>query len=283
MFKYLLKIKEKYINLKKNYFDFVLIEEKNVFYYNQKITYISQNIYGLIQNIISALWMLLLFALVFKDVIYLYLALFILIFCVLLFVLINYFPKVVPKNILGLLLGASYFYKIESDLANKIIYSLFLLFLIITNFFGINMYFFIRLLFFIRCFFALIYLFYQSFPDLQIQVLKNNLITELDVLNYLHPMKKIKLDDFLCLKVESNEVDKDQAQFLLERYNNLANKYEITAVVPYERKIVNNEIVIVEFINIIDGVKRMLDQLEQALESGAIKGSTIIDLKQKND
>ena len=71
------------------------IIEKNVFYYNQKITYISQNIYGLIQNIISTLWMLLLFALVFKGVVYL--ALFIIIFCALLFVLINYFSKVVLK------------------------------------------------------------------------------------------------------------------------------------------------------------------------------------------
>jgi hypothetical protein len=122
---------------------------------------------------------------------------------------------------LGLLLGASYFYKIESETANIIIYFLFLLLFGLNVFFSIKKYLFTCLLFFVRCFLDFIYRFYQSFPDVQINALKFSLIQNKQLLNALHPMESIELEKLVELKLKNNEITLDEANNLLNRYKEL--------------------------------------------------------------
>jgi len=147
MFSLLLKIKKIYLSLKKFYYSIVLITPKNIYYCHQTIAYKEQNIYGLLHNIIASLWLLILFAFLFKDIIYVYLAMLILILGFMLYLLIIHSPKLIPKKILTIFLSISYFYKVESEIANIIIYFLFLLLLGVNVFFSLKTYLFIRFLF----------------------------------------------------------------------------------------------------------------------------------------
>lgn len=285
MFNLLLQIKDYYLKLKKYYYSIVLIEKKNFYYYHQTINYFDQNIYGLIHNIISSLWLLLVFSFLLKDIIYLYLCIFILFFCLILFLLVRYIPYLIPVKFLTGLLSLSYFYKSESELMNLIIYILFLFSLSLAIFFGVKTYFFIRLLFFFRCFLTFIYLFYQSFPNLQIQLLKNCLIVDEQLLDVLHPMEKINVDDFIKLKLENNEVNKDKALELLKRYNEIKKQYEIGARLTYERKVQDDQIIVIGYTNIIESLTKLLDKTEEKLRSApdSLIESNIIELKKNEE
>lgn len=273
MFNLLLQIKNYYLDLKKYYYSIVLIEKKNLYYYHQTINYLEQNIYGLMHNLVSSLWLLIFFAGLFKDIIYLYLAIFILFFGFILFLFLIYIPEFVPKKFLTGLLSLSYFYKVESDISNIIIYLLFLTLLFLNIFLNIKTYFFIRLLFFSKCFLTFIFIFYQSFPNLQINVLKYSLIKDEQLLDVLHPIEKVKLDDFLSLMFQNNEITLEENNKILNRYKKLkeVNIQEIS--VPYERKIINDKIIIYEYKNIANSLNKLLDKTEEAINTGIIKNS----------
>lgn len=72
MINLLLKLKNFYLNFKKNYYSIAIIESKQIYFRHQKISYKEQNLLGLIQNALSAVWLLLLFSILLKDIIYIY-------------------------------------------------------------------------------------------------------------------------------------------------------------------------------------------------------------------
>lgn len=268
MLKILITLKTYYLQLKKNYFSFVLINQKNFYYSHQTINYIEQNIYGVIHNSISALWLLIFFTFLLKDIIYFYLIIFILLFNLLLYVMITFCPKVIPKTILTEILSLSYFYKAETELMNTIIYVLFLGLICLALFFGFNTYFFIRLLFFFRCFLSFTSFFYQSLPNLQMQTLKNSLIIDTAVLNLLHPMEKIDIKDFLTLKIKEPDTEENIKDYLklLERYNHIKH-YSIKQLnLEYEREVINKRIIIYDFKDSINGLINLFDNLERDLK-----------------
>lgn len=271
MFSLLLKIKKIYLSLKKFYYSIVLITPKNIYYCHQTIAYKEQNIYGLLHNIIASLWLLILFAFLFKDIIYVYLAMLILILGFMLYLLIIHSPKLIPKKILTIFLSISYFYKVESEIANIIIYFLFLLLLGVNVFFSLKTYLFIRFLFFVRCFLDFIYRFYQSFADVQINALKFSLIQDKQLLDALHPMESIELRKFVELKLKNNEITLDEANNLLNRYKELQKVTVREVTIPYERELINNKIILYEYHNIAESINRILDKIEEAIASSLIK------------
>lgn len=197
-----------------------------------------------------------------------------------LFLLVTYQPDLVPKKFLTGLLSLSYFYKAESELMNLIIYILFLFSLSLSIFCGIKTYFFIRLLFFSKCFLTFIFIFYQSLPNLQIRILHNCLIIDEQLLDNLHPMEKITVDNLIKLNLEKNEINKNEALALLKRYTEIEKKYEIGALVTYKRKVQDGQIIISGFSNIIESLTKLLDKTEEKLQSDPSKITNIIELKE---
>lgn len=271
MLNLLLKIKKFYLNLKKKYYSIVLTVPKNIYYKNQLVSYYELNVYGVIHNVISSVWILFLFSLLLKDVNYLYLAIIILFFGFFLLVLIKYIPNLVPKQFFTVLFGLSYFYKSEAEIVNIVIYLLFITLLFLNLFFGLKTYLFIRFIFFARCFLDFIFFIYKSRPELQINVLSKNLIVDQHLLNVLHPMESVELEKFVLLKLENNEIEKNEANNILNRYKILKTKNIKTATIPYKREIINDQIVVYEYHNIAQSLNNLLDQLEKAVESGELK------------
>lgn len=263
MINLLLKLKNFYLNFKKNYYSIVIIESKQIYFRHQKISYKEQNLLGLIQNALSAVWLLLLFSILLKDIIYIYLMFFIFLFCFVLYVFVIYFPALVPKKILSSIIGLSYFYKSESKISNIFIYAVFLLLLLLNIGFDVKTYVLIRLLFFFRCFLAFVFFFYQASPKMQMSILKNSLILDLQLLNELHPMELIALDDFILLNLKNNKVNATEVEAIMSKYEELQKKGIKHVTISYERKIENDQIVIYDYENIIEGVNIIIDKIEK--------------------
>lgn len=271
MYSLLLKIKKIYLYFKNYYYSIVIITPKSIYYKHQTISYKEQNMFGILHNIFSSLWLLIFFAFLFKDIIYLYLVLSILVFGFILFLLIKYKPAIIPKIFLTSILSISYFYKTESEIANIILYFLFLLLLGLNVFLGIKTYFFIRFLFFLRCFLVFIDRFYQAFPEVQINALKFSLIQDKQLLDVLHPMEKVKLDDFVNLQLKNNDMTLEDANNLLNRYKKLKKVVVREITIPYEREIINNKIIVYKYQNVANSINDILDKTEEAINSGLIK------------
>lgn len=188
------------------------------------------------------------------------------------YLLITYFTEFVPKFFLEVLLSLSYFYKSESEISNIFIYLFFLILLLLNISFGIKTYIFIRFLFFFRCFLSFVYFFYESFPMIQINILKKNLILDLNLLNLLHPMESIELEKLIRLQLENNGIGENDAKNILNRYATLKIKGIKTVNIPYEREIINNKIVVYEYHNIAQSLNNMLDHLENDAQLGKFKG-----------
>lgn len=223
-------------------------------------------------NIINSLWILFLFSILLKDIFYLFGAIIILIFGLVLLLLVKYIPKAMPKQFFTMLFSLSYFYKAESEIVNMVIYLVFITLLFLNIFFSFKTYLFIRFIFFARCFLDFIYYIYKSSRDLQINVLSHNLIIDQHLLNDLHPMESIELEKFVELKLKNNEITLDEANNLLTRYKNLQIEYIKTATIPYEREIINEQIVIYEYHNIVESLNNLLDKIEKVAKSGKLKG-----------
>jgi len=188
---------------------------------------------------------------------------FIFLFCFVLYMFVIYFPAFVPKKILSSILGLSYFYKSESEISNIYIYAIFLLLLVLNIGFGVKTYILIRLLFFFRCFLAFVFFFYQASPKMQMSVLKNSLIVDLQLLNVLHPMELIALDDFILLNLKNNKVNANEVEGIMAKYKELQKRGIKQATISYESKIENDQIVIYDYENIIEGVNIILYKIEK--------------------
>lgn len=98
---------------------------------------------------------------------------------------------------------------------------------------------------------------------MQMSVLKNSLIVDLQLLNVLHPMELIALDDFILLNLKNNKVNANEVEGIMAKYKELQKRGIKQATISYERKIENDQIVIYDYENIIEGVNIILDKIEK--------------------
>lgn len=59
---------------------------------------------------------------------------------------------------------------------------------------------------------------------MQMSVLKNSLIVDLQLLNVLHPMELIALDDFILLNLKNNKVNANEVEGIMAKYKELQKR-----------------------------------------------------------